>query len=251
MSFSFLRRSHNAGTKTARSTLLSLVAANEAKPITTLPIDVQDLCSLGMDRALGSEENASLDKAARYQKALRFAPMLGKLFKAATQAIASCMKLQLNWMTLRAHRASAHVGPEANNSGTQARPTAEVLERSTDIAIGPQRLPVARSAAASSSDRRAQPQPTSDELAYSMDIAIGERFTVSNSRVVSTSDRQSPPAEVPDSHSAPQWLRGRAAKFNRFQPSYCIVDDVALQAVQEAKPTAERIGAGQRKSSRW
>jgi hypothetical protein len=47
-----------------------------------------------------------------------------------------------------------------------------------------------------------QPQPTPDELAYSMDIAIGERFTVApSSTVESNSDRQaSPTAEGPESN---------------------------------------------------
>ena len=197
------------------------VAAVEGQtPITGFPVDFQDLCSLGMDRALGIEK-ASLDKAARYKKASRFVPIPEKLFNVATQVIASCMKLQMNWMTLmtlRVPRASAYVGKAASNSGSQAKPTAEVLERSMDIAIGPQHVAAPRSTAASSSGRKVQPQlqPTPDELAYSMDIAIGERFTVSSSAVASTSDSQSPTAEMPKSRSASQWLRGRIVNFNRF-----------------------------------
>jgi hypothetical protein len=200
-------------------------------------VDVQDLCSLGMDRALGIEK-ASLGKATRYKKASRFAPRLGKLFNAATQAIASCVKLQLNWMTLRVPRASAHVGTAASSSGSQAKPTAEVLERSMDIAIGPQHVAAPRSTAASSSGRKAQPQlrPTPDELAYSMDIAIGERFTVSSSTAASTSDSQSLPAEVPESSRVPQWLHGRRANFNRFHPIRRIVDGAASQVTQGARP---------------
>jgi len=199
------------------------------------PVDFQNLCSLGMDRALGIE-NASLDKATRSKKASRFVPIPGKLFDVATQAIASCMKLQMNWMTLWVPRASAHVGKAASNSGSQAKPTAEVLERSMDIAIGPQHVAAPRSTAASSSGRKAQLQPTPDELAYSMDIAIGERFTVSSSTVASTSDSQSPTAEMPESRSASQWLRGRTANFNRFHPIYRKVDGAVFQVIQGAKP---------------
>jgi len=141
------------------------------------------------------------------------------------------MKLQLNWVKLRVPRASADVGTETNESGSQARPTAEVLERSMDIAIGPQHVPVARSAAASRSGRKAQPQPTPDQLAYSMDIAIGERFTVSSTAVASTSESQKPTVEVPDSDSASQCLRGRTPNFNRFHPT---------QVIQEVKPLSRQ-----------
>ena len=168
-----------------------------------------------MDRALGIGENAALEQATRHKKLSRFAPILGKLFKAATQAIASCMKLQPNWITLRARRTSANVGTKANNSDGQTSPTAEVLERSMDIAIGRQHVAAPRSV--SSFGRKTQPQPTPDELAYSMDIAIGERFTVSSTAVASTESQQ-PTAEVQDFDGAPQWLRERTSHFNRFHP---------------------------------
>lgn len=121
---------------------LPFVAAVEGQtPITGFPVDFQDLCSLGMDRALGIEK-ASLDKATRCKKASWFVPIPGKLFDVATEAIASYMKLQMNWMILCVPRASLHVGKAASNSDSQAKPTAEVLERSMDIAIGQQQVAV-------------------------------------------------------------------------------------------------------------
>jgi hypothetical protein len=202
----------------------------------TNTVDVQDLCILGMDRALGIEK-ASLET----KKASRFGPLLGKLFNAATQAIASCMKLQLNWMNLRTLRASAHVDTAASNSGSQARQTADFMECSMDIAIGPQHVATPRSTAASSYGRKAQCQPTPDELAYSMDIAIGERFTVSSGAVssgtaASTAVSQSTSVEVPASSRASQWLRGRTPDFNRFHPSYRIIDGAGSSNARSKTP---------------
>jgi hypothetical protein len=108
-----------------------------------------------------------------------------------------------------------------------------------DIVLGRQDVAAPRSTAVSSLSRKAQPQPTPDELAYSMEIAIGERLTVSSPAVASTSDSQKPTEEVPVSDSAPQWQRERTPNFNRLHPSYRIVDGVALQAVQEAKPLTQ------------
>lgn len=197
-------------------------------------VDIQDSCSLGMDRALGIEKD-SLDIAARDRKGSWFKPILGIFFGVAAQAIATCMNLQLHWRTLRVPRASAHVGTAASDSGNEAKPTAEVLESSMDIVIGPQHVAVPRSAAVSNSGRKAQPQPTPDELAFSMDIALGERFTVS-STVASTSESQRPIAEVPVSDCAPQWPSGRTASLNRLHPTQRIVERAAIPVKQEAKP---------------
>jgi hypothetical protein len=131
-------------------------------------IEFQDLCSLGMDRAIGIEK-ASLASGVRlnacvldiYKKASWFAPV-GKLFKAAAQAIASCIEMQQNWLTLLAPHALSHVSTVASRFGSQA-------------------------------------QPTPDELAYSMDIAIGAQFTASSSTVESISGNQAPTAAVPES----------------------------------------------------
>jgi hypothetical protein len=44
-----------------------------------------------------------------------------------------------------------------------------------------------------------QPLHTPDELAYSMDIAIGERFIVSSTTVMSSSGGQEATTELPES----------------------------------------------------
>ncbi len=117
-------------------------------------VDVQDLCGLRMDRAIGIEK----------KKASWFAPV-GKLFKAAAQTIGFCMEMRRSWLSLLTPHASSHVGSAASNSSSHSK-------------LSP------------------------DELAYSMDIAIGERFTaVPSSTVASNSDRQVPtPAEVPENN---------------------------------------------------
>jgi hypothetical protein len=154
-------------------------------------VDVQDLCGLGMDRAIGIEK----------KKASWFAPV-GKLFKAAAQTIGFCMEMRRSWLSLLAPHASSHVGTAVSNSRCHSKLSPDELAYSMDIAIGPQHVAAPSSPAASSSVRKAQPQPTPDELAYSMDIAIGERFTaVPSSTVASNSDHQvPPPAEVPENN---------------------------------------------------
>ena len=51
-------------------------------------VDVQDLCSLGMDRAIGIEK----------RKPSWFAPV-GELFKAAAQALGFCMEMRRSWLS--------------------------------------------------------------------------------------------------------------------------------------------------------
>jgi hypothetical protein len=153
-----------------------------------LSADSQDLCSLGMDRAIGIER-ASLPTGVRlnscvidiYKKASWFVPV-GKLFKATAQAIGFCIEMRRSWLSLLAPHALSHVSTGASRSGRQAQPTADELAYSMDIAIK-ERFTASSSRVATSSGStvasivRSQVQPTSDELAYSMDIAIGEQFT--------------------------------------------------------------------------
>lgn len=177
--------------------------ASSPPPDAGLPGDFQDLYGLAMDGALGLEK-ASLSTVVclnsyvfdMYQDALRFTPVFGNCFGVAAQALAFSMELQMNWLRLLVpHTLLPRVSGMASSSGNQ--PIADELADSMDMAIGA-RVAAPRSAAASSSVRKAQPQPTPDRLAYSMDIAIGERFTVSSSTVASTSGSQSPTKEFPE-----------------------------------------------------
>jgi hypothetical protein len=69
--------------------------------------EFQDLCSRGMDKALGLQES-SLDQAAQlhsqaldlYRNAFYFPPLLGDYFKMATEFLTACMELQMNAVTL-------------------------------------------------------------------------------------------------------------------------------------------------------
>jgi hypothetical protein len=182
--------------------------ANSAAPAANT-VDFQDPCGLAMDRAIGIEK-ASLDIK---KKASWFAPV-GILFKAATQAIASCIKLQLNWLTVRVPHALAHVSTVASNSSRQAQPTPDELAYSMDTAIG-ERFTASSNADEGGSGSHSQPTarvpessmgiakatPTPDELAYSMDIAIGERFTAPCRTVASSSGSHAPTPEVPEPNS--------------------------------------------------
>lgn len=131
----------NTGTQTARGATPILGAVNESQSLKAgFPIDFQDLCSYAMDRALGIEK-VSLDTVVSLnscvidtcKNAFWFSPALGDLFDTVAQAFASCMELQLSLLNLM----GSHVSDTMESlSGFQAQVTAEVLERSMDIAIG-------------------------------------------------------------------------------------------------------------------
>lgn len=78
-------------------------------------VGFQDLFALAMDQAIGIET------------------AFGDLFSTAAHAFASCMELRLSLMGMMA----SHVSDTVETlSGLQAQITADVLERSMDIAIG-------------------------------------------------------------------------------------------------------------------
>ncbi len=131
----------NAGTQTARSAPRSFVAANEDQIQNAgLPVDFQDLCAFAMDQALGIEK-ASLSTVVSlnssvldfYQEALRFNPVFGNLIDMVSQAVACSIELQMNWLSLLAPYDSSTV---AGTSGGETQPTPDDLAHSMDIAIG-------------------------------------------------------------------------------------------------------------------
>jgi hypothetical protein len=99
-----------------------------------------------------------------YANAFWFAPAFGYLLEKAANPFAFCMELHKNWLTLLVSRASSSV---VSSYGSQAEPTAEDLAHYMDIAIG-ERFEVSSS---SGSDI----QLSANVLERSMDIAIGER----------------------------------------------------------------------------
>jgi hypothetical protein len=128
-----------AGTKTARSAPLPLVAAKKDQiPNAGFPGDFQDLFSFGMDQAIEIQK-ASLSTVGClnscaidiYKNAFWFAPVLSNLFGAAAQSFASCMKLQLNWLTMP-------IG--ASRSAASPSSSAEELANCMDIAIGERKV---------------------------------------------------------------------------------------------------------------
>jgi len=160
----------NTGTRTARSSPPSLAAVKIAQtPDARLYAEFQDLCIFAMDQAL-EIENASFDVAVCLNSCLMdicknafFAPVLGNLSNAAAQALASCVELQVNYLTLLIPGSHRLAGPS---------PSAEELAHCMDIAIG-ERFIASGSAVASRSRRRAQPEAEVSET--DMDIAIGAR----------------------------------------------------------------------------
>jgi hypothetical protein len=155
-----------AGTKTARSASLPLAAAKKGQTQNAgFPGDFQDLFSFGMDRAIEIQK-ASLSTVVClnscaidiYKNAFWFMPSLGGLFETAAQSFASCMDLQLNWLTMPI---------TASRNAAIPSPSAEELANCMDIAIGE------RVTAASSCGT--QDQPKAEALETDMDVAIGER----------------------------------------------------------------------------
>jgi hypothetical protein len=136
-----------------------------------------------MDHALGIEQASlatvvSLNSSVLdiYKSSLWFTPVLGNLLDMVSQAVACSMELQMSWLTLMAPFASSHVAAAgstvASSSGSQAQPTADELAYSMDIAIGPQ-FTAPASAVTSISAGKARPK--ADVLERSMDIAVGAR----------------------------------------------------------------------------
>jgi hypothetical protein len=160
------------------------MAANKGKaPNAGVPVDYQNLCYFGLDRATEIEK-ASLATVVCpnscvldiYKNAFWFAPEVGTLFDSAAESFAFCMELQMNWLQLAALALSG-VSTVASSSGrSQVRPTAEVLAQSMDIAIG-ERFTAPHSTVTSISSGRAQPQRKvkAAVLEHSMDIAIGAK----------------------------------------------------------------------------
>lgn len=144
--------------------------------------DLQDLCSLAMDQALGIEK-ASLSTVVHLNSCVvdiygdAFTPALGYLFDMAAYAFAFCMELQINWLTLMAPQALSHVAA-AGSTGTSSfgsqvqPPTAEVWADSMDIAIG-EGFTAPKGTVASDTGRQAQ--PTAGVPESKMEIAMGAR----------------------------------------------------------------------------
>jgi hypothetical protein len=157
-------------TMPASRTTPFLATASECQtPDVGFPGDFQDLCSFAMDQALAVERASeatvvSLNSCAidLYKSSLSFAPAFSDLLDIVAQTLAFSMELQMYWLTLLAPHASSQV---ASSSGSQA-------------------------------------QATGDELAHTMEVAIGERLRAPSSTVTSVSSGQAQPnkkEEVPES----------------------------------------------------
>jgi hypothetical protein len=134
----------NPRTKTARSSTPFLMAANEGKtPNAGVPVEFQHLCNFGMEGAIEIEK-ASLATVVclnscvldLYKNAFWFAPEVGNLFDTAAESFAFCMELHRNWLDQLASLALSGESAVASSSGRQAKPKADALAHSMDIAIG-------------------------------------------------------------------------------------------------------------------
>jgi len=141
--------------KAARSTSPFLMAANKDQTRAAgFAVDFQDLCAQEMDRALGIHK-ASLDSAIGlhscviemyktvdpYSNASWCAPMLEALIDAAAKSFAHCMKLHAHcmemhrtWVTLLAPNTMPY--REVSTFMNKTTATAEELAYHMDIAIG-------------------------------------------------------------------------------------------------------------------
>jgi hypothetical protein len=117
----------------------SPVPANENSSNVGFSGDFQDLCSFGMDQALGIEQ-VSLAALARlnscaldiYQNVLWSNPVFGTFLDISSQALAFSLEMQMNWLTMLSPYAWAQVSTVTDKRG----PDATELERSMDIATG-------------------------------------------------------------------------------------------------------------------
>ena len=123
-------------------------------------------------------ERASLSTSARLNSSLLatyanlfwFPPAFGYLLETESKTFAYSAALHRNWLALLAPYA---VSPAASRSDGETQVTAEVLERSMDIAMG-ERFVAWDSMAVSRFG--IEPQLPEEVLARSMDSALGERM---------------------------------------------------------------------------
>jgi hypothetical protein len=147
----------NAKAKFVRSAPPMLVTAKQTQTRSTgFAVDFQDMCAQEMDRALGIHK-ASLDSAVQlhscasemykafdlYNNASWFAPMLEAFIDGAAKSFAHCMKLHAHcmemhrtWLTLLAPNALPYRKASTFVNDTVA--TGEELAYHMDIAIGEQ-----------------------------------------------------------------------------------------------------------------
>jgi hypothetical protein len=180
----------NPRTVAARSAPLSFVAANEDQtPNAGFSVDFQDLCSLAMDQALGIEKESLVPVVDFnsclldiYKNALWFTPIFGNHPGMASQALAFSVEMQMSWLTLLAPHALSHVSTVTSSSSSQDQPNEEELAQSMDIALG-ERFTASSRMLACTSGKHAQSEL--EPVAQSMDVAIGERVAAPSSIVES------------------------------------------------------------------
>jgi hypothetical protein len=125
----------------ARSDTRLLVAPDRGQPTNAaFPGAFQDECNCGMDEAIAFEEvsRSTVLRLNSYaleisENASWLTPVVGGLFYMVAKSIAFCIELQMNWLTLFTPHALSH---PSSVPDSQAQPTAEELAYSMDIAIG-------------------------------------------------------------------------------------------------------------------
>lgn len=183
----------NAKTKSIRDASPFLVAENDDQsPVAGYSADFQELCAQEMDRALGIHK-VSLDSAVQLQScaiefyqaidicnyASSFTPVIGAFLDTAEKSFAQClelythcMEMQRSWLTLLAPYALPYQETVASGSGSEAVATAEELAYHMDIAIGEAHTATGKMAARRAGVHARMP---TQEPEYSMDIAMGSR----------------------------------------------------------------------------
>jgi hypothetical protein len=113
----------------------------EGAPNVGVGAELQEVASVGMDRALGIQR-ASLAAAVELQmgvidsfkSASWCTPELAEWLDGMAHAFATCLELQMNLFALLGTQVSNSI---ASLPGMNSRMAAEVVERSMDIVIGP------------------------------------------------------------------------------------------------------------------
>ncbi len=170
----------NAGTQTARSAPLSFVAANEVHTNNAgFPVDFQDLCSRAMDQALGIEK-ASLSTVVTLNSCVldiyQEALRFNPVFGNLFDLAAQAVACSIEFQMNWLSLLAPPVSSHVATAGSRSQPTEKNLAYSMDIAIG-ERFVEPGSTVTSISGGRAQAQRKAkpDVLEHSMDIAIGMR----------------------------------------------------------------------------
>jgi hypothetical protein len=154
-----------------------IMPANSPPPIAGFPGHFQDLCSFAMDQAIGIEKvslttfvslNSSLIDI--YKSAFCCSPVFSDLVDTAAKSLALSMEMQMNWLSMMLPPATGSLRVASSVDDPPARPVEDELADSMDVAIGADVASPVSTVSSISDNRSRRPEEKREK---DMDVAIG------------------------------------------------------------------------------